>query len=513
MIAYLVKMVLCSAVLLLVYHVLLAKEKMHRFNRYYLLLSLIFALVVPFIEWKQQIPIISDSTVTENVFYATETTFKTMSSAIEEPVSDIDIWPNLLIAAYFLISTILLIRFARNLFQLWLKIKNSEKILCQNSRLVLLPQSIVSHSFLKYIFIAKEDYNNGAFEQAILNHELAHVQQKHSLDILFIEVLSIIFWFNPFLYWYKKAIQINHEFLADAAALETYHDVASYQYLLLAQANKPVFNHLASQFNFLITKKRLLMMNKTTSFTRKAVKQLAIVPIIGSLVFVFSSKIIAQDTLKKFTEKIRVSDTANEQVVPTKDLLFHEKKTQAKILAEDFYKKTSIGYSATDASDELMKEYETIAKKYRRDTTNRWQSIFRDITQQDKTRLIAIFTKMSLQQQLKQSVVFCKQLGPLKREVPTETQFNNFKKANVYGIWIDDKRVKNEVLNNFKASDFAQFDISKLYGAAKVGRSYTHQVNMMTKAYYQKYYDESIAKKDEPMMVMRFIKNVTVVNP
>jgi bla regulator protein BlaR1 len=504
MIAYLVKMVLCSAVLLLVYYLLLEKEKMHRFNRYYLLLSLIFALVVPFIEWKQQMPpIISDSTVTENVFYVTETTFKTVSSAIEEPVNDIDIWPNVLLAIYLLTSTVLLIRFARNLFQLWLKVKNSEKVLYQNSQLVLLPQSIVSHSFLKYIFVAKDDYDNCAVDEAILNHELAHIQQKHSLDILFVEVVSIIFWFNPLVYFYKKAIQLNHEFLADAAALETYNDVASYQYLLLKQANKPVFNLLASQFNFLITKKRLLMMNKTTSISRKIVKQLAILPIIGSLVFVFSSKTIAQDTLKKLADN-----------VPSKVSFEKSKKpVNANISKgmEAYFIKSSIGYSTKDASDELMKEYETIVKKYKRDTTNRWQSIFRDISQQDKTRLIAIFKQMSMQQQLKQSIAFCKHLGPSKPEVPTETQFNNLKKVNVYGIWIDDKRVKNEVLNNYKASDFAQFDISKLYGAAKVGRNYTHQVNMMTKAYYQKYYDESMAKKDEPMMVTRFIKNVTVV--
>lgn len=505
MITYLVKMVLCSAVLLIVYYLLLAKEKMHRFNRYYLLLSLIFALVVPFIEVKPQMPVKTDNEASETIFSVTETTFKTVSNAIEEPVHHIDIWPNLLLATYLLISVILLIRFARNLFQIWLKVKNSEKVLHQNAQLVLLPQSIVSHSFLKYIFIAKDDYDNGAIDEAILNHELAHVQQKHSLDILFVEAVSIIFWFNPLVYFYKKFIQINHEFLADTAALETYNDVVSYQYLLLAQANKPAFNQLASQSNFLITKKRLLMMNTTTSFTRKIVKQLAILPIIGSLVFVFSSKTIAQDTLEKLTGKL-----------PSKVSAENSKKPANVKLAkgmEAYFMKRSIGYSATDASDELMQEYETIVKKYKRDTTNRWQSIFRDITQQDKTRLITIFKQMSLQQQLRQNIIFEKSLGPLKREVPTETQFNNFKKANIYGIWIDEKRVANNVLDKYINTDFAQVFISKLYGAAKKGRTYTHQVDLMTKAYYQKYYNESIAKKDEPMMVTRFIRGVTVVAP
>jgi beta-lactamase regulating signal transducer with metallopeptidase domain len=498
-------MVLCSAVLLLVYHVLLAEEKMQSFNRYYLLLSLVFALVVPFIEWKQQIPIISDSTVTESVFYVPETTFKTVSSAIKAPIHRIDIWPNLLLTTYLLVGIILFIRLARNLFQLWLRVKNNEKVLYQNTQIVLLPQSIVSYSFLKYIFIAKDDYHNSAVDEVILNHELAHVQQKHSLDILFIEVLSIIFWFNPFLYWYKKAIQINHEFLADAAVLETHRDVASYQYLLLAEANKSVLNHLASQFNFLITKKRLLMMNKTTSFTRKIVKQLAIVLIIGSLVFVFSSKTIAQDTLKKITEKVPSKVSAENSKKPANEKLVKG--------MEAYFVKRSIGYSSTDASDELMREYETIVKKYKRDTTNRWQSIFRDISQQDKARLIIIFKQMSLQQQLKQSVAFCKHLGPSKPEVPNEAQFNNFKKANIYGVWIDDKRVANNVLEKYTSTDFAHVFVSKLSKTAiNYGKHY-YQVDLMTKAYYQKYYDESIAKKDEPMMVMRFIKNVAVVNP
>ncbi len=235
------------------------------------------------------------------------------------------------------------------------------------------------------------------------------------------------------------------------------------------------------------------------------VKQIAILPIIGSLVFVFSSKIIAQDTLKKVAESTPVKEFADISKKP-------EKANVSKGL-QAYFIQSSIGYSATDASDELMEEYEMIVNKHRSASDNKFgMKLTENLNKNeaDKKRLESIFKLMSKEQQYKQNIAFCKHLGPLKREVPTEIQFANFKKENVYGIWIDDKRVKNDVLNNYTASDFAQFDISKLYGAAKTGRSYTHQVNMMTKAYYQKYYNEAIAKKDEPRMITRFIKNVTI---
>jgi len=128
--------------------------------------------------------------------------------------------------------------------------------------LILVEEKILPHTFLNYIFINKNDYENRKIEGELFTHELTHVRQKHTLDVLFIEILKTIFWFNPLLIFYKKAIQLNHEFLADEKVVTSYKNVPFYQSLLLEKASWNSNFYLASNLNFLVTKKRLIMMTK-----------------------------------------------------------------------------------------------------------------------------------------------------------------------------------------------------------------------------------------------------------
>ena len=159
------------------------------------------------------------------------------------------------IAIYGIINTLLLFRFIRNLTIIFLKVSDNPTIKNENSTIVFIAEDLTPHSFLNYIFINRNDYNNGFIEQEILAHELAHVQQKQSFDILLIEALQLIFWVNPFIFLYKKSLQLNHEFLADESVINTCSDAAAYQYLLIEKANKQISSGLTSQFNYSITKK------------------------------------------------------------------------------------------------------------------------------------------------------------------------------------------------------------------------------------------------------------------
>ena len=152
--------------------------------------------------------------------------------------------------------------------------------------LVLVKQNILPHTFLNYIFVNKQEHKNQVIEDELYTHELAHVHQHHTLDVLFIELLKTVFWFNPLVYVYKKAIQLNHEFLADETVVNAAYNVITYQQLLLQKATTGHTFALASNLNFAITKKRLLMMTKTTPRLLATVKQLAIVPLLAGLVLV-----------------------------------------------------------------------------------------------------------------------------------------------------------------------------------------------------------------------------------
>ena len=98
-------------------------------------------------------------------------------------------------------------------------------------------------------------------------HEQAHASQKHTADILFIEVLKVVFWFNPLFYLYKKEIKLNHEFLADRAVLKKGLDASVYKELLLSFSSNQNNLSLVNAINYSSIKKRFTVMKKQTSKT------------------------------------------------------------------------------------------------------------------------------------------------------------------------------------------------------------------------------------------------------
>jgi len=172
-----------------------------------------------------------------------------------------------IIIIYVTVMAFLLIRFLKNIRTILLKSGDNLKVLYENRKIVLIIDDVIPHSFWNWIFLNTEDYLKGNIENEILYHELSHVQQTHSVDILLIEFIQVIFWFNPFIFLYKKAIQLNHEFLADQAVVHKFKDTSTYQLVLLNQASKQSSPPIASASNYLVTKKRLIMMTKPMSLT------------------------------------------------------------------------------------------------------------------------------------------------------------------------------------------------------------------------------------------------------
>lgn len=153
----------------------------------------------------------------------------------------------------------------------------------------------------------------------------------------------------------------------------------------------------------------------------------------------------------------------------------------------------SIGSSKTGVSQELVNEYAAIVSKYSGNGFQWWKNFEQKISPADRARLETIFKQMTAGQQSQQKVAFIKPAPALKKITPSTEQFGGWKNKNVYGVWINGKKVKNEALNKYSNTDFDQFTVSKLYGFAKQNKKYTHQVDLMTKAYYSNYYKLSMA--------------------
>lgn len=166
MIDFLIKSTASLTILLTCYHLLLEKEKMHQFNRFFLLFGLLFSYVIPFftIEIIKEIP----TATAQNTFQFVETPI----TAVKESTN---YWLWFLSSIYGVVTIFLLIRFVKNGLQLYKRAKSNESIAFNNAKLVLLSNPTLPYTFLNTIFVYKDDYENRKIENELYTHELIHV--------------------------------------------------------------------------------------------------------------------------------------------------------------------------------------------------------------------------------------------------------------------------------------------------------------------------------------------------
>lgn len=304
MINYLLKSGILLLVFYAVYKLWLENEKMFRFNRAYLLLSLAFSFVIP-LQLISIKPLLGN---TLSIIQLDGVVIRT-SNVVLNKDNSAQIITSVLSIIYLIVACLFMFRFIVNLYSFYKKNKDNNKQVLDNVKVVLIEEAALPHSFWKSIFINKEEFETGKIPLELIAHEKAHLQQKHTLDILFIEVLQIVFWFNPLLVLFKKAIKLNHEFLADEAVNKQFDSVTAYQKLLLNFASNKNTIALASNLNYLITKKRLIMMTKKESRFKMVLKVLLVSFVCVISLFVFSSETIAQKVKDKSDyDKMIVND-------------------------------------------------------------------------------------------------------------------------------------------------------------------------------------------------------------
>jgi beta-lactamase regulating signal transducer with metallopeptidase domain len=311
MIIYLIYSTVSLAILILFYHLVLAKEKMHHINRYFLLFSLIFSLTIPLIP----VGIGENLLPNSGWFQGAETVIapplnfnEAEQPAAGEPTPVINQEQNLLssrlisriaISIYFIIAMVLFIRLLRIIYTIQLKVDRNVKRRLDRYEIVLLNEDVVPHTFLGSIFVNKGQYEKGEIGDEILLHELAHARQKHSLDVLFVEILKILYWFNPILWMYKKAILTNHEYLADEAVLSKGIEIPAYQKILFQTMLNQPLHGLSNNMSYSLTKKRLQMMTQSTSALRTVLKTAMLVPLFAVMCLFLG----CEPTLKDHTDQ------------------------------------------------------------------------------------------------------------------------------------------------------------------------------------------------------------------
>lgn len=283
---YLIKSAACLAIL--------ERENMHFFKRFYLLFTLFAAAIIPLIAFKTYIEI----PITTH-FISSDSSEAIKNQISENPYSN---YRNLVWVIYFLGIIFFSIKFCRNIWELFYRIRKNPKVKKDNLIQVLLKEKLPPHSFFQYVFLNKALYEKNKIPTAVLKHEEAHSHQRHSLDIIFLELLQIIVWFNPLIYLLKKSVKLNHEFLADNAVLQAGYNAKDYQNTLLSFSSGNSCSNLVNPLNYSSIKKRLTVMKTHTSKKAIWIKSLLVLPLLTVLIYSCSSKEVQLKESKNLPE-------------------------------------------------------------------------------------------------------------------------------------------------------------------------------------------------------------------
>ena len=178
-------------------------------------------------------------------------------------------------------------------------------------QLVVLPYAVPSHSFLHWVFCA----DSAQPSRAVLIHEFTHVRQLHSIDRLLVAALKIVWWFNPLIWLYERAIKNNHELLADRSVMRAGFDPYAYQCELFCQLQLHSENYsLASGSSFHLTKKRFTMMTTQVPPTSRVLTRCVLLICCMALtIFTLGGRVYSQQAQQ--TKSVTVAEQAETKTV------------------------------------------------------------------------------------------------------------------------------------------------------------------------------------------------------
>ena len=266
MIVYFIEVVAFQLLFLLSYDLLLKKETFFNWNRVYLIFSSLISFVLPFIK----IESFQNAVPQEYIILLPE-----IMLTPQKAVAGIEPTWNWFLIIGISISSILFIYKITQLVKLRFKGRFVKR---ENYTVILIPKSTLAFSIFNYVFIG-DDIHETKLEN-IISHELVHIREKHSLDLLYFELLRILCWFNPLIYIYQKRISEVHEYIADAAIVQNKNKSDYYEKLLAEVFQTQHFSFTNQFFKHSLIKKRIIMLTKRKSRQILKLKYLVLVPLL-----------------------------------------------------------------------------------------------------------------------------------------------------------------------------------------------------------------------------------------
>src|SRR5665647_557919 len=291
---YLLKVIICSGILCSYYFLALRNKIFHRWNRFFLLASVILALVVPVMK----INIFQKSDENKGtVIKMLQTINYGDEVVIEYGRKGFHINSELITeSAYMLISAIFLTILFIALYKIIRLKKKYPETQIEGIHFITTDAKGTPFSFFNSIFWNNAIDLNSKPGQQIFNHEIAHIKEKHSYDKIFMNVVLIFFWINPFFWLIQKELNMVHEFIADQKALEE-NDLNSFAEMVLQSLYPGKNLSIANNFFYSPLKRRLLMLTKNKNPKASYLSRLLVLPLAAIVFFAFTLKVkTANDT-------------------------------------------------------------------------------------------------------------------------------------------------------------------------------------------------------------------------
>ena len=285
---YILQVTIGWSLFLLLYFVMFRKETFFQLNRWYLITTLIAGLLIPLAKYVSINTLFETSPAVEYVYYLNQgfDQFEITVTAVAESSSFN--FPSLLLLIYTVGVCLLILRLLFGLFRISIIYRNGSTTSFKQFELIQSKAIQSPFSFLNKIFVPERINFLDKETNKVLAHEQCHCEEWHSIDILLLEILNILFWFNPLIYIYKKELKTVHEYIADDYVLK-FSNVQEYGQLLLQHINPITNNFLENQFYNSQIKNRIMMMTKMKSPKTSLLKYIAVLPLLFCVCILFTS--------------------------------------------------------------------------------------------------------------------------------------------------------------------------------------------------------------------------------
>lgn len=323
---YFIQVIISSGILYGFYHFVLRNTLFHKYNRYYLLASVLLSVFVPFLN----IPIYfsgnnhTTNGIVNTIFYFGMDQGKEVVVSINKSMTKVDgfNWSQILLIAYIFITLLAFLRMIVSLIKITnLKRKYPvEKI--DSISFYKTNEPGTPFSFFYGLFWNNKLELHSPKGQQIFRHEIFHIRQLHTVDVLFLKMVSALFWINPFFHLIKKETKAIHEFLADEFAIQS-SDKWQYAELLLMQALQTRHSIVNPFFHNQI-KRRIAMIQNSTTTGKQYLRKLLTLPALAIVLALFAFNYKARRNEKQQLQVSTVTDTLPKNLSGTKLLIDKE---------------------------------------------------------------------------------------------------------------------------------------------------------------------------------------------